>query len=112
MKNFRRRKLFELRTQRTSQLNQFDLLQRRRQKPGKSLAPILSLIALGLASLNVIGDVQKASSKPVLDRPSLPTPQDMRISGMDPTPQPKPANSSQRVKEPFMRQPIYSSRAH
>ena len=110
MKNFAGSKFFDNSTQGTLQLNQFDLLQRRRQKPTKSMASMLGLIALSLASLNVIGSMPKASSMPALSRPPLPTRQEMAISGVPQKHQLTPTEASPEPANPQIRQPIQSRR--
>ena len=110
MKNFTGRKLFNNSPQGTSQLNQFDLLQRRRQKPTNNVASMLGLIALSLASLNVMGSMPRASSKPALSRPPLPTRQEMAISGVPQKQQLTPTEASPEPANPQIRQPIQSSR--
>ena len=110
MKNSIGKKLFNISTQGTSQLNQFDLLQRRRQKPTNNLVSMLGLIALSLASLNVIGSMPRASSMPALSRPPLPTRQEMAISGVPQKHQLTPTEASPEPANPQIRQPIQSSR--
>ena len=111
MKKSIERKIFHSSVQGTSQLNQFDLLQRRRQKPPKSFASILGLIALSLASLNAMGSIPRASAKPELSRPPLPTRQDMAIGGVPYKHQIKSSDASQQSANPQIRQPVQSSRA-
>ena len=72
---------------------------------------MLGLIAMSLASLNVMGSMPRASAKPELSRPPLPTRQDMAIGGVPYKHQIKSSDASQQSANPQIRQPVQSNRA-